>query len=387
MLKRIYLSVAILVIAVVIFYNSVERTPLVADDNTEFAKAVVLQVLNEDLLDDGEYAGTQEVTLRITSGTYKGEVVEGTSMNGYLYGAYCTEGQKVIVRLSVYEESISATVYNYDRELPIAILVLIFLALMWIVGGKRGIHSIVALVFTFLIVLMLYLPMLYLGFSPFFAAVICVGLITVISILLIGGVSTKSLCAIIGTVSGVVAAGLIALIFGTVAHIDGYKFSNVETLIYVQQNSNLNVSGILFSSILISALGAVMDVAMSVSSSLTEIHEKTPELPVRELFRSGMRIGRDMIGTMSNTLILAYVGNSANILIVIYAYSYPLHQVLNMYDIGIQIMQGLSGTMGIILTVPIVSAVSAAMLVREGKKKTAIAKAAAGGKTLDEKRK
>lgn len=306
MLKRIYIAVIIILAAITVFYKSVDVTPLLPDDNTEFAKAEVVDVTYEDLLADGTNSGSQGVILRITSGNYKNTVIEGISLNGYLYGAYCTPGEKVIVRLSEYDGRLSASVYNYDRELQIAVLVILFLGCMWLVGGKRGIHSMVALVFTFAIIIMLYIPMIYIGISPFVSAVLSVALITMVSIILIGGIS-------------------------------------------------------------ISSLGAVMDVAMSVSSSLTEIHDKSPELPARELFYSGIRIGRDMIGTMSNTLILAYVGSSVNMLLIIYSYSYSMHQVLNMYSIGIEIMQGLSGTMGIILTVPFVSLISAVFLSNKNK--------------------
>lgn len=106
----------------------------------------------------------------------------------------------------------------------------------------------------------------------------------------------------------------------------------------------------------------VMDVAMSVSSTVNEIHSKNKELTQTELFKSGINVGRDMIGTMSNTLILAFIGNSINTLLVIYSYSLPYLQVVNMYAIGIEILRGISGTMGVILTVPFVSYISARML-------------------------
>ncbi|MDO5411033.1 MAG: YibE/F family protein [Lachnospiraceae bacterium] len=355
----IYATVIVILAAVMIFYSKVERTPLVAEDDTEFAKAVVLNVVSEESAQDGMDAGNQQLVLKITSGNYKGMVVEGSSMNGYLYGAYCEKDTKVIVRLSEYEGTVSASVYNYDRELPILLIVVFFLAVMWVVGGKRGIHSITALVFTFFMILTLYIPLMYIGWSPFVAAVLCVILITTLSLLLIGGAARKTICAIAGTVAGVVAAGVIAQLFGNAAHISGYNVENIETLVYIGQNTKLNIGEMLFSGILISSLGAVMDVAMSVSSALSEICEKSPDISRKELFKSGMRIGRDMIGTMSNTLILAYVGSSVNTLMIIYAYQYSAHQVMGMYSIGIEIMQSLSGTLGIILTVPFVSAVSA----------------------------
>ena len=357
-----YLVVLGLTIAIILFYKSVERTPLLADDNTEFARAVVTETSGENLpAVDGE-GDSQEVTLLIKSGRHKGESVEGYSLNGYLYGADCKKGTKVIVKLSEYGDSVSASVYNYDRENEIAILLALFLGLMWFVGGKRGFNAVIALVFTVVVIMMLYIPMMYLGWSPFLAAVISVILITVVTHVLIADFKVKSISAMLGTIGGVVVAGLIALVFGKAAHITGYNVDDIENLVYVAQNSKLSISGMLFSGIIISSLGAVMDVGMSISSSLNEIYQKNPEISGRELFHTGIVIGRDMISTMLNTLILAYVGGSINLLMIVYAYSYQMHQILNLYSIGIEIMNGVAGSMGIILTVPFTAAITVFLL-------------------------
>lgn len=356
-----YLICAGMILGMVLFSSSVERTPLVPEDGTEFAKAIVIEASNEmgdDLLTEAGQGESQEVTVSIRSGKHKGETVEGYNLNGYLYGANCQVGTKVIVKLSEYEGVVSASVYNYDRELQIGILVLLFLGSIWFVGGKKGFNSVLALVFTFLVVILLYIPLLYIGIHPFLAAVLAAILITVMTHVLIADFSRKSISAMAGTVGGVVVAGLIALVFGKTAHITGYNVDDIETMVYIAQNSKIKISGILFSGIIISSLGAVMDVAMSIASSLNELHEKMPEISRKELFQSGMMIGRDMISTMSNTLILAYVGSSVNLMVMIYAYSYQMHQILNLYSLGIEIMNGLAGSLGIILTVPFTAALT-----------------------------
>lgn len=286
-------------------------------------------------------------------------------MNGYLYGAVCQAGTKVIVRISDFNDQLSASVYNYDREFEIVFLILAFLFTMWFVGGRKGIDSIIALIFTFIVILFMYIPMLYIGVSPFLSAVAAVILITIITHILLADLQIKSISAMLGTICGVVVAGIIAFIFGHFAHINGYNVDEIETLIYVGQVSNIDIDGILFSGILISSLGAVMDVAMSISSSLHEIQCNAPHITRKELFHSGMTIGRDMIGTMSNTLILAYVGSSINLVVILYAYNYSVHQILSMYSIAIEIMSGIAGTMGIILTVPFTSFICALLLKRK----------------------
>ncbi len=359
-----YFIVIGIILGITVFNQSIEKQPLLADDNTEYVKAVVTESSSENLqTGTGEdFGSSQEVTLLIKSGSHKGEYVEAYSLNGYLYGANCTVGTKVIAQLSEYDGTLSASVYNYDREFEITVLILLFLGVMWLVGGKKGINSIIALIFTFIIVIMLYVPLMYIGVSPFLAAVISVILITVITHILLADLEMKSISAMLGTICGVVVAGIIALIFGKAANVNGYNVQEIETLVFIGQGSELNVGGMLFSGILISSLGAVMDVAMSVSSSLNEIQLNRPDIRGKELFKSGINIGRDMIGTMSNTLILAYVGSSINLIMIIYAYSYQMHQVLNMYSIAIELMSGIAGTMGIILAVPFTSFITAVLL-------------------------
>jgi uncharacterized membrane protein len=155
---------------------------------------------------------------------------------------------------------------------------------------------------------------------------------------------------------------MIAIIFGKLAHISGYNVENIETLIYVGQNSKLDIGGLLFLGILMASLGAVMDVAMSVSSTINEVNQIDTKLTSKDLFKSGISVGRDMIGTMSNTLILAFIGNSVNTMVVIYAYAFPYLQVINTYSIGIEILRGIAGTMGVILTVPFVSDISSKIM-------------------------
>ena len=364
-----YLIVIGITLLMFLFFQSVERKPLLADDNMVFVKAVVVQNDHEDeqaqaSLDSGD---TQQVVLEIRSGSHKGERVDAYSLNGYLYGANCKVGTKVIASLSEYDGELSANVYNYDREAEIIVLLAVFFGLMWMVGGKKGFNSILALIFTFVAVIMMYIPMMYVGVSPFIAATITVVIITLVTFILIADFQMKSIGAMLGTIFGVIVSGLIALAFGHFGHVTGYNVDDIENLIYVGQNSKLDIGGMLFSGILIASLGAVMDVAMSVSTSLHEIKEQRPEITAKEIFKSGINIGRDMIGTMSNTLILAYVGGSLGLVMIIYAYSYQMHQILNMYSIAIEIMRGIAGTIGIILTVPITSLIMSMLLTREKK--------------------
>ncbi|SFR59563.1 YibE/F family protein [Anaeromicropila populeti] len=356
----LFFSVGIIVFCIVLIkINQVEKVQLVNREGNSYEKAVVEKILTDNLQSDGTRVGYQEVRLRLTSGAFKGSSVIATSASGYLYGATCKPGTKVIVNVSVSEGEKIVTVYNYDRESVIYIFLLLFFVVLALVGGRKGIESAIGLIFTFICIIFLFLPMLYRGYSPFLSAVVVVILTTFVTMVLIGGFTRKTVTAITGTISGVILAGIMAKIFGHFAHINGYNVSDIEELTYMANNTKLQIGGLLFAGVLIASLGAVMDIGMSISSTICEISQRNPSLSRMELFRSGIRVGRDMMGTMSNTLILAFTGGSINILVWIYVYHLSYHQTLNMYSIGIEIMQGLSGSIAIILTVPIVSAIGA----------------------------
>ncbi|MDD6611984.1 MAG: YibE/F family protein [Clostridiales bacterium] len=356
--------VAAAILTAVCFYtiSQVERHPLMANEGRSFVKAEVVSVLEDNEQLEGVYVGDQLVQLRILSGAHKGETVEATSSSAYLYGAHCTKGMKVVAILSESQGEIVASVYGYNREPMLYLMIGLFLIIIWLIGGRQGLYSILGLAFTFICIFSFFLPMVYRGFSPVAAAVIVVIASTLVTMYLVAGISVKATAAVIGTVMGVLVAGIIALVFGRLCHVTGYNVSDIENLIYVQEQVGIQVGELLFAGILIAALGAVMDVSMSISSTLQEIHDKNPGLTGRQLFHSGMTVGRDMMGTMSNTLILAFAGGSINTLVLFYAYAYSYTQIINMYDIAIEIMQGVSASLGVVLTVPFVSAVAAWML-------------------------
>lgn len=348
----------------------IDRVPLRPTGGSEFEKATVDEVISSDvsLSDSGEMQGNQKVLLTIASGQYAGQQAEATSPHSNNSGAFCSPGLKVIVLVNEGQDgSLVATVYNYDRGIVLWALVGLFLVLLCVAGGRSGTLSALGLAFTFACIFFLYLPMVYSGASPFWTAVLVVVLVTVVGMYLIGGWSAKTLCSIVATVVGVLVAGLVASVFGSLGHISGLNVSEIETLAYVGQNSKLDVSGLLFSGILISSLGAVMDISMSVTSHECELHAASPALSVRELFKSGISVGRDMMGTMTHTLILAFAGGAVNTLVIIYAYAMPYFEYWNEYAIGIEILRGLSGSIGIIVSVPCAALITAFCLSRKSR--------------------
>lgn len=342
-----------------VWLNRVDKVPLVSREGQTFEKAVVTAIVQDNMTETGTRVGEQVVEVKLLSGEKKGETLQVTSSSGFLFGAPCTPGMKVVVMQSVAGDTVIASVYTQDREWVIYAFGLLYLAVLVLVGGKQGIKGGIGLVFTFFSILLWYLPMVYRGFSPFWSAVFICLITTLATMLLIGGFTKKTVVATAGTVGGVLTAGVAATLFSLASGITGYNVSDIETLMTLWNTLDIQVGGLLFSGLLISSLGAVMDVAMSIGSSMSEILAQNPGLTRKELLKAGIRVGRDMMGTDSNTLILAFAGSSVSMLLLNYAYDLPYRQIINSNNIGIAVMQGLAGSFGVVLSVPITVAAGA----------------------------
>lgn len=339
--------------------NDFQKTSLQTTDGRTFVKAKVEKIITDNLDEKGNRNGYQTVLLEILEGPHKGEKLEANSSSSYLYGAVCEEGMTVIAILSESPNEVYLSVYSYYRTPGIYLILLLFFLCIFVVGRKQGIKAIAGLVFTCFCIWYLFLPLIYQGKSPVMCAILTCIITTTATIYFIGGFSVKTVCAILGTIAGVCISGMMSILFCHITKISGMNVTDIESLIYVQQNTGIRIGELLHAGILIAALGAVMDVSMSVASSVWEIHDKNPQLGSKELFKSGMNVGRDVIGTMSNTLILAFAGGSINTLLFLYAYDYSYHQMMNMYSVGIEVIQGIASSMGVILVVPLVSAAMA----------------------------
>ena len=358
--------------------NGVQKPELVTTVGRSFERARVVEVVKDNIQEDGRRYGEQKVRLLMLSGPKKGQTVDATSAAGYLFGAGCTPGMKVVAVQSVSGDITVTAVYSADRETAIYVFVLLFFVILCAVAGRQGIKSSAGLLFTLACIFWLYLPLVFRGFSPFWAAVLVACVTTVVTMVLVGGLTKKAACAIIGTVSGVVIAGAAATCFGYFAGISGYNVSDIENLLFLADSTKIRVGGLLFSGLLISSLGAAMDIAITIASTVNEIHKSNPSLGRAALFSSGMRVGRDLMGSNSTTLILAFAGGSLSMLVSNYVYDLPYIQIINSYGIGIEIMQAFSAGFGILLAVPIVAAVSAVWMSSGGPAPAAEAPSAGG---------
>ena len=343
------------------------KPQLVNTNGRTFEEGRVVEVLEDNLQEDGSRIGDQKIRFQIDSGDFAGEVLEATSANGFLFGAVCQRGTKVIAIVSQAGSTRSTTVYSLNRSLPVYAFIAFFLLVLCLIGGKKGAKSALALLFTMLCLWKMFLPLIFRGVSPVWAAIFTAFLTVTVSLALIGGCNKKTLAAVGGSFFGLFVAGASALLFGYCAGISGYNVSNIEALLFVGQNTKIDIGGLLFAGVLISTLGAVMDIAMDIAAAVTEIHAHSPGLCRRKLFASGMNVGRDIMGTMATTLILAFTGSSLGVLVLNYVYDLPYLQVINSNTMNIEIMQGLAGSFGVVFTVPLVSATAAFLLTAKQK--------------------
>lgn len=296
------------------------------------------------------------VTLEILTGELKGEVVEIQHLmpGNYAYDMPVKPGDKVLVALEYNDEGIlEIHITEYVRDTYVYGIIALFIALLVIVGRKTGLKSVLTLGLTIAVIMKFLLPGILRGYSPILLTVLSSLIITLITILIIGGLNLKSVSAIIGIFAGVMVAGLIAYVIGSKVRLTGLSNEEAMMLLYIPQNIDFDFKGLLFSGIILGSLGAVMDVGMSVASAMEEVKRVNPMVSAKELVLSGMNVGKDIMGTMSNTLILAYVGSAIPLLLLFMAYESSILKILNLDIIATEIVRAVAGTIGIILAIPI----------------------------------
>ncbi|MEE1138015.1 MAG: YibE/F family protein [Acutalibacteraceae bacterium] len=260
---------------------------------------------------------------------------------------------------------------DYVRITPLLWLLAIFCILIIVFSRMQGIKTVISLGFTCLSVFTVLIPAILNGHNIYLWSIVVCMFITVMTLSIISGFNVKAMCAGIGCVSGVLCAGLTVLISDKFLNMTGMLEEESVYLIQLYPDNPINLKAIIFAMIIVGAVGAVMDVSMSISSSLYELRLKSPNIRPSELMKSGFAIGRDMMGTMANTLVLAYIGSSLTSVLLLVAYNAGIEQVINKEMIVAEILQALAGSLGMLLTLPLTSAVCAAVYYNREEKKNA----------------
>lgn len=332
---------------------------------THSEKARVLSVVERTPDPEEQITLEQTVQLEILTGKFKGQITETINVlsGNSIYELPVSEGDKVMVHIEEYPDSGDFVVYvsDYVRDTYIYWLAGFFLLCVLAIGRMQGLKTIVTLVITMTLVYKVLLPALLAGYSPILITVLIAVVINIVTYLVISGFQRKSYAAIIGASLGVIIAGVLAYTVGSMVRLTGLSGEEAGMLLYIPQGTVFNFKELMFSGILLGALGAVMDVAMSISSAIDEVHRANPLLKSKALFAAGMTVGKDIMGTMSNTLILAYTGSSIPLLLIFMAYDTPLARIINLDLIATEIVRSLAGTIGLVLTIPITAVIAVGM--------------------------
>ncbi len=347
-----------------------KETAIDAAEYAEYENAVITEVLSDntftDPAADNALRGEQILLAEVKTGQYKGEIMQVYGYVGPLYGGQLKVGDGATLLISTYADgSHVATVYEYNRLPALAVIVAMFLIATVAVGGKVGAKSLVALAMTLVCLFWILIPLLMKGAPTLLTVFLVCAYITVVTMVILGGVQRKTVCATLGTIAGTALALLFGLAVQGLARVDGLRLTDMEPLLQLRQTGTpLGLRGLLVGGIVISALGAVMDVAMSIASALTEVHTVAPNRNTRELFRSGMNIGRDMVGTMTNTLILAFLGSGFALIIYLYSLGLSPYQLISSSYLTIEVVSSISSSIGVILSVPLTALISSVILTR-----------------------
>jgi len=250
---------------------------------------------------------------------------------------------------------------NHIRANYIIFLGAAFIALLLIFGRTKGLSTLLSLGFTCVAVFAVFIPAILSGMNIYLSAIIVCTFIVVITLFLLNGVNKKSIAAIIGCLGGVLAAGLLTLLMNNLMRLTGLTGQETIQLVWLTTENPIDLNALIFAGILIGAVGAIMDVALSLSSALHELKLNAKDMSFIQLYKSGITIGKDVIGATTNTLVLAYIGGSLTVILLMTTQTFSANELFNSQYVIVEFMQALIGTMGLILAMPLTALVCAAL--------------------------
>jgi uncharacterized membrane protein len=332
-------------------------------------KATVIKIVSTkrveyDLGGDKPEVGKEiSFSATILSGELKGKQIVALQTLDPFTGTSLKEieaGDKVVLyKLDNKDSEYDWVMVEYLRTDSLLILGIAFLIFLVIFGHFKGFNTIISLIFTCAAIFAVFIPAILQGYNIYFWSIItCVFIITM-TLLIVYGANKKSLAAGIGCFVGILVSGILTLFMNNILKLTGLVSEESMYLVRINEKHPIDLKAIIFAAILIGAIGAIMDVSMSIAAALAEFKEKLEYTPFSLLVKSGISIGRDIMGTMANTLILAYIGSSLSVVLLLVSYNSSLLELLNKEMIVVEILQALVGSIGILFTIPITSLVCA----------------------------
>ncbi len=334
------------------------------------ARAEVLKVDNSRVLQLGILkTGWQTLTMRILDGPFAGREVEGDNqLLGKLeMDKYFQEGDTALAVITTTPDGDISRVNPQDHyRLHLELILFgLFAGLLALYGGFTGLRALLSFVFTGLAIWKILVPGLLRGQDPIWLTLGLSAAIIAAVILLVGGLSRKSLAAFLGSLAGLVVTCATAVLLSPGFHLSGAVKPFSETLLYTGFG-HLNLTRIFLSGIFLASTGAVMDLAMDVAASQNEVLLKKPNLRFTEALRSGFSVGRAVTGTMTTTLLLAYSGGYMSLLMIFMAQGVPVANLFNLNYVAAEVFNTLVGSFGLVTTAPFTAVIGAVIFTRRG---------------------
>lgn len=334
----------------------------------ERCKVKVLSTDESSIISSGLIqSGEQICQVEVLTGLFKGQQLKGVNMlSGSLESDKIYQvGDKALVVISVDTEGkptkvIMSDYYRLDKEVMLAGIFILFLVIF---AGANGFRAIFSFVISVLMIWKILIPCYLNGGNPLVVGLAVTAFLTAMIIYFVYGFDIKSLSAIMGSLLGTLTTCIMSIVFTDIFKIHGAVMSNSETLLYAGYQY-LDLTSIFMSSIFIGASGAMMDLAVDITSAVNEVIEKKPGMDWKEAFLSGMNVGRAAMGTMTTTLLLAYSGGYVALLMVFMAQGTPVTHILNYKYVAAEILDTIVGSFGLVTVAPFTALVGGILLTR-----------------------
>lgn len=333
---------------------------------TERVPAEVLSADNSQIVDNGLIrTGEQSCSVKVLKGKFRDRTID--SAVNMLTGSYENDkifnvGDKALIIISYNgSEILSAAMIDHYRLDYEIILAVIFAVILVATAGKTGFRSLLSFILTVLAVWKVIVPLYLKGADPIISGAIFTALLSVMIIAMVYGFDKRCFAAVAGVMSGVVVALLFGAVFTSLFKIHGAVMSMSESLLYCGYG-NLSLTSIFTAAIFIGSSGAMMDLAVDITSAMHEITLKKPDIGKKELIISGMNIGKAAMGTISTTLLLAYTGSCIAMLMVFTAQGTPLINILNYKYVAAEIVHTVAGSIGLTAVAPLTAVLGGMLL-------------------------
>ncbi|WP_321418923.1 YibE/F family protein [uncultured Desulfobacter sp.] len=328
--------------------------------DTHYDKARVLSVDNSDIMVHAIVkAGTQDLEVKMLAGPFKGEkarVINALKGKMELDEIY-QKGQVILVQYTVINGKIKTAYSNGHYRISHEVWLLgLFALLLLAVGGWTGLKALLSFALAGLMLWKIMVPLFLKGYDPIPIALAVVGFLTLAISLLVGGLTRRGAVTFFGAFLGLVFTCILALYFNESFRIHGAVRPFAETLLY-SGFYDLQITRIFLAGIFIASSGAVMDLAMDIAASMDEVKKNNPDISLKDHIRSGMSVGRAVIGTMTTTLLLAYSGGYMTMMMLFMAQGVPLINFFNINFVAAEVLNTLVGSFGLVTVAPFTAAV------------------------------